>query len=452
MTITKKETETKPRTKNEGKPKAKHKKPDENSGKKSVGKPGRKDQELDMRLVPEINIGMVGHVDHGKTTLTSALTGKWTDTHSEEIRRGITIRLGYADTTIYKCRKCKEPQCYGTTSKCVSCFGDCDPLRTVSFVDAPGHEMLMITVLSGTALMNGALLIISADEKCPQPQTQEHLTALNIVGIKNIIIVQNKIDMVSADEARSNYKDIKAFVNGTVAEKAPIIPVSAQQRINIDALLEAIEKNMPTPERDLNKDPKMLIARSFDTNKPGTDISKLKGGVIGGSLIQGVLGVGDIIEIRPGIRRGDGPYQEITTKIIGIQKAMKDMNEAGAGGLLGLSTELDPCLAKSDALSGSVAGLPGKVPPVITELKLDTNLLDRVIGTKDGMEVTPIRIGETLMITVGISRTVGSVVSASKGQAIMKLKLPISADKGERAAISRQVAGRWRLIGWGSVS
>jgi len=412
-----------------------------------------KSHKLDPKLIPEINIGMVGHVDHGKTTLTSALTGRWTDTHSEEIKRGITIRLGYADATVYKCGKCKGPQCYGTTEKCVSCFGDCGPVRTVSFVDAPGHEMLMTTVLSGTALMDGALLVISADEHCPQPQTQEHLTALNIVGIKNIIIVQNKIDLVTPEQARENHKQIKELVKGTVAEGAPVIPVSAQQRVNIDALIEAIEKHIPTPKRDLGVDPKMLIARSFDINKPGTGISSLKGGVIGGSLVKGVLRVGDVIEIRPGIRpEGKDSYQTVKTRITCLQKALNDMKEAGAGGLLGVSTELDPYLAKSDSLSGSVAGLPGKVPPVITDLDMKTNLLDRVVGTKEELKVEPIRTGETLMVTVGISRTVGTVVSAKSGSASLKLKIPISADKGERTAISRQVAGRWRLIGWGLVA
>jgi translation initiation factor 2 subunit 3 len=439
--------------KRDGKAKKKPKSGGKSSGKAISNKPSK----LEKKLIPEINIGLIGHVDHGKTTLTSALTGKWTDTHSEEIKRGITIRLGYADATVYKCKKChgkaKGPQCYGTTAKCVYCFGDCEPVRTVSFVDAPGHEMLMTTVLSGTALMDGALLVISANEKCPQPQTQEHLTALNIVGIKNIVIVQNKIDLVSVEAAKENFKQIKAFVKGTVAEKAPIIPVSAQQRINIDALIEAIEKHIPTADKRHDKEPKMLIARSFDVNKPGTQISKLKGGVIGGSLVRGMLKVGDKIEIRPGIRpEGKVAYQPITTKITGLQKAMKDMQEAGAGGLLGISTELDPSLAKSDSLSGSVAGLPGKVPPVLVELMINTNLLDRVVGTKEELVVEPINVGEKLMVTVGISRTVGTVNSANKDQSSMVLKLPIAADKGERAAISRQVAGRWRLIGWGTVA
>src|SRR3989338_8731538 len=96
-------------------------------------------------IQPELNIGLVGHVDHGKSTLTQALTGKWTSMHSEELKRGITIRLGYADATFYKCPKCKEPECYTNAKICGKCKSECTPLRKISFVDAPGHETLMAT-------------------------------------------------------------------------------------------------------------------------------------------------------------------------------------------------------------------------------------------------------------------------------------------------------------------
>ena len=183
--------------------------------------------------IPELNVGIVGHVDHGKTTLTSVLTGKFTDVHSEEIKRGITIRLGYADTTIYECPKCSEDNLkYSRFPKCFHCGSATKKLRSLSVVDAPGHESLMATVLSGASIMDGALLLVAANEKCPQPQTEEHLEALRIAGIKNIIIVQNKVDIVKPEEAKKNYEQIKKFVKGSFAENAPIIPVSAQHSIN----------------------------------------------------------------------------------------------------------------------------------------------------------------------------------------------------------------------------
>ncbi len=404
------------------------------------------------KLVPEINIGMVGHVDHGKTTLTSVLTGKWTDTHSEEIKRGITIRLGYADFTAYKCKKCSEPQCYGTTPKCQYCFGDCEPLRMISIVDAPGHETLMTTVLSGTSIMDGALLVIAADERCPQPQTREHLTALELTGIKNIVIVQNKIDAVTEEEALANCRQIKEFVKGSIAENAPIIPISATQRINIDALVEAMEKHIPTPERDPSKEPKMLIARSFDINRPGTGISRLSGGIIGGSLVQGTLKVGDEIEIRPGIKReGRNSHEPVRSKVLGLQKASRNIEEAGPGGLLGVLTGLDPALTKSDSLGGNMLGLPGKLPPVLNEITMKVRLLERVVGSKEELNVQPIKPGEPLMLTVGVVRTLGAAEPARGGTIKVSLKLPVCAQKGDRAAISRQVMGRWRLVGVGEI-
>ncbi|MBN2330289.1 MAG: translation initiation factor IF-2 subunit gamma [Candidatus Aenigmarchaeota archaeon] len=415
-------------------------------GKRKSGKAkGGKDDHL-----PEVNIGLVGHVDHGKTTLTEALSGKWTDTHSEEMKRGITIKLGYADISFYLCKKCGHPHGFSTTPKCMKCFSDCEYLRTVSLVDAPGHETLMATVLAGAALMDGALLVISANEPCPQPQTSEHLVALNIAGIKNIVVVQNKIDRVTKEEAERNYGQIKGFLKGTVAEDAPVIPVSAQYRVNIDALIQAIQENIPTPKRDGGKVPKMLVARSFDVNKPGTPIEKLHGGVLGGSLVQGKLRVGDKIEICPGIMVKD-KVSPLITEVTGLQKAKLDQQSVLPGGLLGVSTKLDPYLAKADALSGSVAGAPGKLPPVWSEISMKVEMLNRVVGTREEIKVEPLKPGVPLMLTSGTSRTVGAIIDMGKLTKI-KLKMPICAEKGERVAISRQVAGRWRLVGWGEIS
>ena len=387
------------------------------------------------------------NVDHGKSTLVEALTGKWPASHSEELKRGITIRLGYADATFYKCPKCGT---YLTSKKCPKCFEDAEILRTVSFIDAPGHESLMATVLTGSALMDGALLVISADEKCPLPQTREHLMTLEVVGIKNIVIVQNKIDLVDLERAEKNYQEIKNFIKGTIAENAPIIPVSAQQKINIEFLIEAIENVIPTPKRDIDKDPKMLIARSFDINKPGTTPDKLAGGVIGGSIVQGKFKEGDGIEIRPGIRIGD-KWKIITTNIVSMQKAGMGLEEAGPGGLLGVLTKLDPYFTKADGLVGNFAGLSGKLPPVWTKLILNVTLMERAVGTKEMITVSGIRPNETLMINVGTARSIGIIKSISKREIEIDLKIPVCADKQDRVVISRQIQGRWRLIGYGEI-
>ncbi len=399
------------------------------------------------KLLPEVSIGTVGHVDHGKTSLVFSLTGKWADTHSEEMKRGITIRLGYADAVFYYCKKCNT---YSSTKKCMKCLSDCEPKRAVSFVDAPGHETLMATVLSGTGLMDGALLLIAANEKCPQPQTAEHLKALDIAGIKKIIIVQNKIDLVTEEDAKKNYEDIKEFVKGTVAENAPIIPISAIHNVNIDVLIEAIEEHIKKPERDLKKEPRFLIARSFDVNKPGTGIDNLKGGVIGGSLVTGVLRKGDKIEIRPGVSTKN-KWLHPKTFLIKIMQSGVELEEAGPGGLVAIQTELDPALTRGDNLTGNIAGLEGKLPEAVENLKIQAELFDYVIGIKGQQKVDNIKTGDVLMLTVAIAKSVGAVISAHGEICELKLKLPVCAEKNDRVALSRQISGRWHLIGWGKV-
>ena len=404
----------------------------------------KKKANLDPKMIPEVNIGLVGHVAHGKTTLTQALTGKITLTHSEELKRGITIRLGYADATFYKCKN----NHHVTSEKCPICFSDCVALRTVSFIDAPGHETLMTTVLSGAALMDGALLIIAANEKCPQPQTREHLTALEVVGIKNVVIAQTKIDLVTEEQAVKNYKEIKQFVKGTILEKAPIIPISAQHKVGIDALIEVIENSIKTPKRETEKDLRMLIARSFDVNKPGTEIKKLTGGVLGGAIVAGKLALDFEIEIRPGVKIGS-KYKPLITKVVGLQKAGVDIEEAGAGGLLGVMTTLDPLLTKSDILVGNICGMSGKLPEVVDEITIRIKLLERVVGSDELKAVAPIKVNESILVNAGTSRSIGTIDSVKKDVISLKLKIPLCIDKKERITISRQINGRWRLIGYG---
>jgi len=403
---------------------------------------------------PETNIGMIGHVDHGKTMLTKALTGEWTDRHSEEVKRGISIRLGYADVAFYKCKNCEAPECYTSQPKCPKCEGECELLRSVSFVDAPGHETLMATMLSGAALMNGALLLVAANEKCPQPQTREHLMALSIIGVDKIIVVQNKIDLVSKEEARQNLKEIREFVKGSIAENAPIIPISAHHDVNIDMLIEAIEKKIPTPKWDKSKPARMYVARSFDVNVPGTKLDKLKGGVVGGSLLQGKLRIGDEIEIIPGrkVESGRGSsWERVTTKVRSLYSGGLALEEAGPGGLIAIGTGLDPAYTKSDSLVGRLVGVPGTLPPIQTAIAIRTDLMKRVVGVSAELAVEGLKTNEPLMLSVGTATTVGVVTSGRADSAEVGLKIPVCVEKNQRIAISRRISGKWRLIGFGIV-
>jgi len=405
---------------------------------------------------PEVNIGVVGHVDHGKTTLVQAITGIWTSRHSEEIKRGMTIKLGYADGNIAYCENLEPPEAYTTEETCPD-GSESKLLRRVSFVDAPGHEALMATMLSGAALMDGALLVVAANEPCPQPQTLEHFIALNIIGVKNIVVIQNKIDVVSRERALENYNEIKRLLAGSPYEDAPIIPVSALHKVNIDVVLQAIEEEIPTPSRDPTKPPLMYVARSFDVNKPGTPFDKLVGGVLGGSLIQGVLRVGGEIEIRPGVKVSVGAakdsyrYEPLLTSITSLRFGDYSVEEAKPGGLVAIGTELDPSLTKADAMVGNIVGIPGKMPPIARGIRVRYGLLKRVVGLKEAIETTPIQRNEMIVITAGTAIRIGTVTSITSDYAEIKLREPIATWEGARVAISRRVLGRWRLVGWGIV-
>ncbi len=398
---------------------------------------------------------MVGHVDHGKTTLVNALSGEWTDRHSEEIKRGISIRLGYADATFRRCPKCKEPDCYTVENVCKHCGSKTEELRTVSFVDSPGHEALMATMLSGAAIMDGAVLLIAASEPCPQPQTKEHLMALSIVGIKNLVIAQNKVDLVTREDAFKHYLQIKEFIKGTIAEDAPIVPISAQQSVNIDVLIQKIEETIPTPDRPEDVAPLMYIARSFDVNKPGTPIENLKGGVIGGSLLRGKLRVGDRLEIRPGrmVTTGSGKpkWVPIETEITSIMAGGVPVEEVTPGGLIGVGTKLDPSMTIEDSLVGQCVGLQGSLPPTRYELTVQFRLLERVVGVAKEMETAAIKVGESLMLSVGTAITMGEVKKLTKNSLKANLIRPVCADTGARVAIARKIGARWHLIGAGTV-
>ncbi len=394
---------------------------------------------------PEINIGAVGHVDHGKTTLVEALSGEYADRHSEEMKRGISIKLGYADAAFYKCPKCSKPECYTTSPVCQKCGEKVEFLRGISFVDSPGHETLMATMLSGVALMDGAVLVIAANEPCPQPQTREHLAALKILNVKKVVTVQNKIDVVSKERALESYEEIDRFLKNNGFEDSPIVPVSAQRRWNLDLLIQVMEEYVPTPKRDLHLNFRMPVARSFDVNKPGIGVDKIKGGVIGGSIERGAISLGDEIELRP----GNG--EEITTSVSSLVAGWRSVKSVRPGGLVGIGTKLDPSMTKSDGLVGKIAGKPGALPEALSNLTLDVELFSFLVGENEDVRIEPLKPREVLMVTASTTLTVGVVDQVMGSVAEISLKRPVCAEAGQRTALARRVGSRWRLIGYGII-
>ncbi|CAK8694043.1 eukaryotic translation initiation factor 2 subunit 3 [Clavelina lepadiformis] len=415
-----------------------------------------------------INIGTIGHVAHGKSTVVKAISGVHTVRFKNELERNITIKLGYANAKIYKAEG-PRPECYCACSsgkedefpaEFNGATGNFKLVRHVSFVDCPGHDILMATMLNGAAVMDAALLLIAGNETCPQPQTSEHLAAIEIMKLKHIIILQNKIDLVTQTQAKEQYHQIMKFVQGTVAEGAPIIPISAQLKYNIEVVCEYIVKKIPIPLRDFTSKPRLIVIRSFDVNKPGCEVDDLKGGVAGGSILKGVLKIGQEIEIRPGIvaKDSEGKLQvrPILSRIVSLFAEHNDLQYAVPGGLIGAGTKIDPTLCRADRMVGHVLGEVGSLPDIFTEIEISYFLLRRLLGVKTegdkkGAKVQKLTKNEILMVNIGSLSTGGRVLAIKADLAKVMLTNPVCTEVGEKIALSRRVEKHWRLIGWGQI-
>jgi len=411
--------------------------------------------------------GTIGHVAHGKSTVVKAISGVHTVRFKNELERNITIKLGYANAKIYQC---KDPECprpgnfltRGSSTEDVISQGkwSYELVRHVSFVDCPGHDILMATMLNGAAVMDAALLLIAGNEPCPQPQTSEHLAAVEIMKLNRIIILQNKIDLVKEAAALQQFEDIRAFVRGTVADNSPIVPISAQLRYNIDVVAEYITDYIPIPVRDFSSAPKLIVIRSFDVNKPGEEVHELRGGVAGGSILQGVLRLGQEIEVRPGIiSRGASNSTRcvpLFTRIVSLFAETNDLQFAAPGGLIGVGTLLDPTLTRADRLIGQVLGSVDTLPQIYTEIEVSYYLLRRLLGVKAAEgekqgKVQKLSKGEILMLNIGSTSTGGRLQAVRADLAKIELTSPVCTAENEKIAISRRVDKHWRLIGWGEI-
>ena len=382
----------------------------------------------------------------------------------------ITIKLGYANAKIFQIIDHPRPSCYVPAPSSAP-DDSVDPetgkkmklVRHVSFVDCPGHDILMATMLNGAAIMDAALLLIAGNEPCPQPQTREHLAAVEIMKLTNIIILQNKIDLVKEAAALQQFEDIKAFVKGGVADGAPIIPISAQLKYNIDVLCEYIVKSIPVPRRSFTESPRLIVVRSFDVNMPGEAVENLKGGVAGGSILKGVIKKGQQIEVRPGLKtkKADGTTQctPITSMALSLFAEKNPLEYAVPGGLIGIGTKIDPTLTRADRLVGQVIGEPGKLPEIYSELEISFFLLRQLLGVKssEGDKTNNRRMidkmakGEIIMVNIGSLSTGGRVVAVRSEIAKLALIVPVCTEVGEKIALSRKIDKHWRLIGWGKI-
>ena len=395
-------------------------------------------------MVDDIIIDIVGSFADGKTTLVRSLTSESTLRHSEEKRRGITIRLGYAHFLLYKCTKCSR---FSRSDKCETCASKAELYRRVSIIDSPGHKTLMTIMLSGAALVSGAVLVIAANQKCPQPQTAEHLEALKIIGVKNLVVAQTKVDVVGEEKAKQNYAEIKEFLKANGFDGVRIIPVFSAQNININELIQDIGMFTPTGD-ETKKDPVMLAVRSFDVNKPGTKIKDLSGGVIGGALKAGKLSIGDDIVIYPGVFVKN-TWKPVETKVVNIQSEFSEEKKVTSGLTVGVKTTLDPSLARKDNLAGSL--LTSKNNPPLFKNKISITYSPMAEKEKTYFK-KPLQKNELVLLNVLASKVLGTVFSVANGKAVILLNnslLPYYI--GDKAILSRKMENVWSLAGSGTI-
>lgn len=329
-----------------------------------------------MENQPILNIGCLGSVSHGKSTMVYQLTGTKTQRHSDEKIRNITIKPGYANLKIWK----KINGEYETTNS-ESCIDNATLVHHLSFVDCPGHHELLLVMLSSVSLMKGAIVVVSATESIlKNHQLIQHLAAAKISALENLIIIFNKLDLISKDKAIKHKEELDELLIKLKIKPRYIIPAVLNKKIGLQNIIKAIMEVFP-PKLLKSSDAEtseFRITRSFDINKPGTNWNEIKGGVFGGSLLSGIFKIGDEIEISPGQykkeKNGKFTVIPIITTIKSIQTDKNNLEILYPGGLTAIGTDIDAYYCKDDKLAGSLVGIKGTLPMVYQEIIINITL------------------------------------------------------------------------------
>lgn len=417
---------------------------------------------------PTTNIGTIGSVSHGKSTTVHRISGTKTQRTQKEIEHQATIRLGYANVKLYQCPVSGEIISLSNSSKVPISKETGEPMvliKNLSFVDCPGHEAYMATMMNGTAVMDSAILIVASNDPVfPQDQTSEHLTAVSNTDIDNILCLQNKLDLVTRDDAHKHHRKLRKYLDSIEkTQTTRIIPVSAQRNQNIDTVYNYLAYQVNEPVRDYNQKPRMTVVRTFDINHPDTSLKMIKGGVVGGTISKGVFEIGDIVEIRPGIYQKDPQgniyCSPLITKIESLKSEDTQLERAVAGGLIGVGLSIDPYFTHCDQLIGQTVGLVGHVPKIYKEItvyyrhigmiekmsKLDTTEPVRIVVNSLNIEGFKINKEED---TGKYSKKKNKKDKKEKKEPktiTFKLDKPVALDEGEILTVMRKYQGRYRV-------
>jgi translation initiation factor 2 subunit 3 len=406
---------------------------------------------MNLNSQPNFNLGTLGSVSDGKSTMIYQLTGIKTQKHSSEKHRNITIKPGYANLKIWFCVECNNYESSASNQyevNCKCCEESTNLVNHLSFVDCPGHAELILTMMGSVSLMKGAIVIVSAAEAVSKkPQLIQHLIASKMANIDKLIICFNKLDLVTKEVAIERKKELDQLLERLDIIPYTIIPTSFNKRIGIQNLLKAMMFVFPPKEKDISNKTFFRITRSFDINKSGTSWSDINGGIIGGSLIHGELNINDEIEIRPGIlsKGKDGKFinQPIITKILSLETDGIQLENLNPGGLVGVGTEIDPYYCKNDMLCGNVMGKIGTLPNVYNEVKLKYKKLDEFEGNWNSKN------GDTVFLQIGNVSVESRLAKFNKDNFTFSLLKPACIEDDAKILVCRKDDGILKIVGFG---
>lgn len=398
-----------------------------------------------MSKQPVLNVGMLGSVSDGKSTCVRVLTGIKTQRHSSEKTRNITIKPGYANMKVWS-----DGNTFHSTSSKPKSYKkddtDFDLVHHLSFVDCPGHHELILTMLGSIKLMNAVIVVVSAAEPIDKkPQLIQHLAAVKLSGIKNIIVCMNKLDLIDKKTATKRYSELDILLKRFDIVPKSIIPTSFSKEIGADWLLEEIMTHFITEDDDISP-ATFMATRSFDINKPGNSWEKMTGGVLGGSLFNGNLSVGDNLEIRPGIIDARNcKCIPIKTKVLSFQTDQEKLNKIRPGGLIGIGTDIDPYYCKDDYLSGNIIGLEGTLPSVYNMVELKYKLTDDFGGNWKP------KANDIMHLQIGALTIESKVIKFNKKTITFQLSKPACVGDTSMIIICHKEEGAMKIVGTGSI-
>ncbi len=389
---------------------------------------------------PIFNIGVMGVVSDGKSTLVEKLTSIKTQRHTQEKIRNITIKQGYANMKIWD----KEGTFYTTNSDYIS---ENKLVNFISFVDTPGHNSLINTLLASVNLMNGVIIVIAVDQPLSmKQQLLQHLCIVKLSKLDKIIICLNKIDLVKKQVVLERKNELDLLLKKYDIKPYIIIPTCFNKKIGLNYVINSIMTLFNPEERNENEGhPLFVISRSFDINRPGMTFDNIEGGVIGGTVLSGSFNINDNIEIRPGrISNIDGKIScnPIKTKIMSIKSDKIELETASSGSLIAFKTEIDPYYTKNDSLIGNVVGFSEKLPNIFININLDieiTTLFDYKFDIKNNDIIT---------LQIGTRVIDGKIIKIGKTYNILLTKPTCISDK-QHIIVCKNIDKVLRIVGDG---